>query len=445
MRTNEDSPSWVEQLVSARIGIGHAITRTPSRAGEPRVHLCSVEAAPLGPLNSLPPRRNCGGAGLTPEEALRSALGELLEGYCASFMEPKNILFGTYRQLRNHHEVIEPERFALFSDRQYARPGFPFQRFSDDAPLSWVWGYSLVRRKPILLPASRVYMPCLTRPGEADIGHTLSTGLGAGPSRERAILSGLYECLERDAFTLFWMNDLPVRRIDLRGASRATPAGRVFLEHLAVPGHEYRAYDITHDLGVPTTYTILSCQTFQGPLHVVGAASRLDGSQATLKALLEAVQGKPYVLWQLQRHAGWKPAADFSNVTDFSLSCMLYTAVRELTPHLLGIDQRVSAELTLDALPRWEPTDATTELEELVRRLEAQGYEALVVDLTTPDIRSLGLTVVRVVTPELQPLHADHRWPFLGGKRLYEVPVRIGARAERVKEEQLSRYPHPFP
>ncbi|MCY1083396.1 YcaO-like family protein [Archangium lansingense] len=442
MPTLETFSTWAEQVLSPRLGLGRALVRVPRQAGEPRIHMFSVEPALLGPLENRPSRQACGGAGLTLEEARSSAVGELLEGYCAAFMDAASTVFGTYRELSRHHEVLEPGRFALFSDHQYAGPGFPFQRFTEDTPLSWVWGRSLVRRRPVLLPASRVYMPSLQRPGEADLGPIISTGLGAGSSLERAILSGLYECLERDAFTLFWMNDLPVRRIRLRGE---TPTGRIFRERFAVPGYEYRAYDLTLDLGVPTTYVVLTCQTWRGPLHVVGAASRLDGDQATLKALLEAVQGRPYVLWQLERHSGWKPAADFSNVTDFSLSCMLYSVVEELTPHLLEVDQRVTSELALEDLPRWEDTNPATALAELVHRLEVRGYELVVVDLTTPDIESLGLKVVRVVTPELQPLHGDHRWPFLGGKRLHEVPLQLGYRHERASEEQLTRYPHPFP
>lgn len=442
MPTLKTFPTWVEQVLSPQLGLGRALVRVPRRAGEPRIHLFSVEPALMGPMEQRPSRQGCGGAGLTPEEARSSAVGELLEGYCAASMKAESTVFGTYRELSRNHELLEPERFALFSDRQYESPGFPFHRFTEDTPLSWVWGRSLVRRRPVLLPASRVYMPCPLRPGEENIGPIISTGLGAGTSLERAILSGLYECLERDAFTLFWMNDLPVRRIALRGE---TPTGRVFRERLAVPGYEYRAYDITLDLGVPTTYAVLTCQTWRGPVHLVGAASRLDGNQATLKALLEAVQGRPYVLWQLEQHSGWRPTADFSNVTDFSFSCMLYTVAEELTPHLLEVDQRVTSELALEELPRWEGTNPAAALAELVHRLEARGYELVVVDLTTPELESLGLKVVRVVTPELQPLHGNHRWPFLGGKRLHEVPLQLGYRHERASEEQLGRYPHPFP
>ncbi|HEX5751297.1 MAG TPA: YcaO-like family protein [Archangium sp.] len=435
----------MESLLSPRVGIGGELTPMPRHAGEPLVYLYNVETALLGPQGMRPSRPIAGGAGFSPEEAAVSALGELVEGYCAAYVVPDHIVRGSYRELRQHHEMLEPERFALFSERQYETPGFPYPRFSEDAPCSWVWGYSLVRRKPLLVPASRVYMPYTLKADEPDVGPTISTGLATGSSLEGAIVSGLQECMERDAFTLFWMNSLPVRRIQLRNASRSTRAGQLFHQHLEAPGYEYRAYDITSDLGVPTTYSMLACPSARGPLYIVGGATRLDGGQATLKALMETVQTRPYVLWLMERDPHWRPAADFSNVVDFPFSCRLYTVAEELRPHLLSVEERVTSEVSLEELPRWESRDAATDLAELVQRFERRGYEAVVVELTTPDIAALGLRVVRVVTPELQQLHADHRYPFLGGKRLYDVPVRLGYRSEPADETQLNPYPHPYP
>jgi ribosomal protein S12 methylthiotransferase accessory factor len=37
-------------------------------------------------------------------------------------------------------------------------------------------------------------------------------------------------------------------------------------------------------------------------------------------------------------------------------------------------------------------------------------------ELTTPEPRTVGLHVMRVLSPDLTPLHADHRWPHLGGR-----------------------------
>ena len=34
--------------------------------------------------------------------------------------------------------AVAPERFALFSERQHADPGFPFRRFTPDSRIAWV-------------------------------------------------------------------------------------------------------------------------------------------------------------------------------------------------------------------------------------------------------------------------------------------------------------------
>ena len=41
-------------------------------------------------------------------------------------------------------------------------------------------------------------------------------------------------------------------------------------------------------------------------------------------------------------------------------------------------------------------------------------------------IRDLGLHVVKVLIPGLQPLHAGYRYAALGGERLYQVPRLMG-------------------
>jgi ribosomal protein S12 methylthiotransferase accessory factor len=435
----------MEHLLSLRTGIARGLSRLAPGPCEPRVCLYSVEAAPSGLHGGRSPRPSCGGAGFTVEAAKISALGELIESYCSSYIPPGALLRGSYEELSRQHTLLEPERLVLFSERQYSQQGFPFPRFTRQTVIGWVKGFSLTQGRELLVPASCVHMPYTPAPGEALLGPTLSTGLAAGDSLERAIVSGLYECFERDAFTLFWMNQLPVRRVDLGHSSGTLAVKRLFDERLAVPGYGYQVFDITNDLGVSTAYVILTRETVHGPVYVIGAASRLDGPEAVLKALLEAVQGAPYVMHLIAADPLWRPAPDFKNVESFAHTARLYTVAPELTPHLLSVSQRVSAEVPLEALPRWESSSPTATIESLVSRLAARGYEAVVVDLTTSDIAALGMKVVRVLTPELHPLHGIHRFPFLGGKRLYEVPVRLGHRPTAPTEAELNPYPHPFP
>ena len=444
LRPAAESLRSLEHLISRRVGLVRTLEQLSAAPLSPRVFLFAAEAALLGAKGQPFPRPNCGGAGLTPEQGKVAALAEVVETYCSS--SPKGeLLFGTYEALCRSHELIAPERFALFSERQYSTAGFPFQRFTRQTPLAWVRGHSLVQHREVLVPASLVYLSHVPRKDEANIGPVTSTGLAAGASLEQAILSGLYECLERDAFTIFWMNDLPARRVDIHNSAHEHEVRQIFDTHLSVPGYEYRVYDITNDLGVPTAYVILRGHVNGHMLYAIGAAARLDGSQAVLKALIEAVQGLPYVAYLMAADPQWQPVPDFSNVEDFTHSARLYSIASHLTPHLLSVEQRLSGTATLEALPRWQSPSQVAAINTLAERLGTRGYEAVAVDVTTNDVEALGMKVVRIVTPELQLLHGSHRFPFQGGPRVYQVPVLLGHRTEQAGEAQLSPYPHPFP
>jgi ribosomal protein S12 methylthiotransferase accessory factor len=95
--------------------------------------------------------------------------------------------------------------------------------------------------------------------------------------------------------------------------------------------------------------------------------------------------------------------------------------------------------------PNESTGDPESDLRKVLSILDKRGFDVLVVDLTTPDVRELGLHVVRVLIPGLQPLHGDHCYPFLGGKRLYEVPCRLGLRNNPLREDKVFKLPHPFP
>ena len=77
-----------------------------------------------------------------------------------------------------------------------------------------------------------------------------------------------------------------------------------------------------------------------------------------------------------------------------------------------------------------------------LRRLETQGLEAYSVDVTTPDVASVGLSVVRVVVPGLYG-NAPAAFPPLGGRRLYEDPVRLGWVPRPIEEDDIVLEPIP--
>lgn len=429
------------RAVSSRLGIGRALAPLVMAPGHPELHLFAAEPAHGTAFGGRASRRSSGGSGVTASAARLAALGELFEGYCASFVPRQRLWIGSYDELTRTHAAVSPDRWALFSSEQYGAPGFPFAPFDQSTIVAWTGGYSLTHRREVWVPAAMVYMPYSREPREADIGPTISTGLGAGRCPTSAVLAGLYEVIERDAFTIFWLNRSPVRRLRLDGDS---PTARVYRERLARPGHCFRAFLLESDLRTPVAYVLLEARSERGTVYAVGAASRSDHHAAVHKALLEAAQGESYVRHLLARDPAWRPLPDFSNVVDFEASAKLYSVAPELAPELLSVEQRVVEELSLAELPH-EPLDDATALRRLVQRLTERGHEVIVVDLTTADVAQLGFRVVRVLVPGLQPLHGQHRWPFLGGRRLYDVPRRLGHRPEPSAARELSPFPHPFP
>ena len=104
-----------------------------------------------------------------------------------------------------------------------------------------------------------------------------------------------------------------------------------------------------------------------------------------------------------------------------------------------------SAEVDVDSVKTLGSTDTAGDLTRCLEALAARDFDVIVVDLTQPDVAALGFSVVKVLVPGLVDIHADHNYPFLGGKRLYTVPQILGYVDGEVREEALNPFPHPFP
>jgi ribosomal protein S12 methylthiotransferase accessory factor len=70
---------------------------------------------------------------------------------------------------------------------------------------------------------------------------------------------------------------------------------------------------------------------------------------------------------------------------------------------------------------------------------------AYAVDVTSPDVRSAGFRVARVIAPELCQLDVVERARFLGGTRLYEAAYVAGLVDRPLLHAELNPDPHPFP
>ena len=77
--------------------------------------------------------------------------------------------------------------------------------------------------------------------------------------------------------------------------------------------------------------------------------------------------------------------------------------------------------------------DAETLLAAIVTTLAQAGHEVVIAEITTPDVRSAGMAVVRALVTGLLPIHFGIGQERLGSPRLATFPIA-----------SLNRTPHPL-
>lgn len=356
--------------------------------------LCDLEgvwhASVAGELRSHPP---AGGAGLTRQAAETAALGEALERYAAALARlPRKT-----RSRLDPDQLLPVERFSLFSRAQRQAVGFPHPLvYQPD--LDYTVAYSLLDNSLRWAPAFLVGLE------GAPHGLATSSGLAAGSSKMRALLRALQELVERDALMITWHHGLGGRRVEL--AER-------WLRPVRKLGGRAEVFDLTPAYSPHPVAVVAGNVARRGAgRFAIGAACRSRWEDAVDKAFLEWAQGILFagVVLEQDLAASLRSPRD---VRTFEDHAAYYTRNPDLWPQIPLLSRAVNGPAPDDSPHAGSSTAA--QLEELVHGLAGSGASLYYRDLTTADLRQIGVTVVRVLSPDLAPIHADERWPFLGG------------------------------
>jgi ribosomal protein S12 methylthiotransferase accessory factor len=423
-------------LLDPETGIITGINFYKVRADDPQFEHCHATITDTGRLTGGLTIPGTGGTALTREVALAKAIGESVERYCGEFCHPDSITVSPFRDIRAC--AIDAARFALFHPTQYG-PRFPFQAASQDAATSWTPARSLTDGRDVLVPAAMVHVSASGGDGEPLTDVTPVSGYACGNSYEEAVLSGICEVVERDAFMIFWYNRLALPGFDLRAAG--SPVLRSIVQrYQPVPAQIFCA-DMTTECGIPAAIALMVAQSPRWPAAVVATAAHPDPEQAIGKALLELAANQLYVRSLYEQPAYRKLPASPAEVIQPEDHGLFYCSPERL-PYL---DALIRPRTVVRPTCRRSLAtgSAGQDVEICVRRLAAAGLEVLVADLTTADIADLGFKVVKVLIPGMHPIDFGY-WRHLGGRRLYETPARLGYPGARGPDD-LNLFPHPFP
>jgi ribosomal protein S12 methylthiotransferase accessory factor len=431
----EEGLRRLRTLVSPYVGIVRAVGEFAAGPDDARLVKVGCRIADLAPLVGIEVDYRAGGTAPSREAAIAATLGEVAERYCASASRVDDGELATAAQLGAR--AVDPERFALFSDEQYARAEFPFRPFSRSTPVRWVEGFAIPSGTPALLPRQLVHLAWRPEPGsrEIAIGYSTSSGAACACTLEEAVLRGVLELVERDAFLVVWANRLSLPRLEWGRHDELAALDR---RYFRPSGLEYEAVDLSGFFDVPTVLGVVRDDRTRGAALGVGAAAASCVEEAWLRALAEAFSVRTWA--RLTRDV---PDESPARVETFDDHIRFYASHEraQLTRFLDSSSERRDVREVRPV----EGGDVNALIQSVANRLERRGASAYAADLTSPDVAAAGLRVAKVVAPELCALDVSHDARFLGGRRLYEAAFELGLRTSPLASDEVNPYPHPFP
>ncbi|CAI4030431.1 YcaO domain-containing protein [Nitrospira tepida] len=428
----------LEDLLDDRVGIIRHVEEIRREPGAPAFFHYLAQACDARPLGGYQNYASGGGAASERTSALGKAVGEAIERYCSAFYRLDELPFSPYASAS--FDCIPPESFALYEQTQYQDPEFPYVPFTESTPIHWTPSVDLATGAPVHVPAAMVFMPYHfdTAAGEPPFCQRISTGLACHCSFEEAAVGGICEVIERDAFTITWQARL-ARPIILR---KSLPAPLADLaDRIEATGTKLTLLFLEMDHGVPTVLSIASNTEPDGPALIFAAASSLNPVIAARKSMEEIAH-----TWRLAYHLKGSPplvsGPGCGGITSQDDHVHFFCAHENA--HLANFIVSRGDPVPFDALSDLSTGDARSDLEVLKSRIASLGARILLADLTTDDVRNLGLRVVRAIIPGFHPLFIGHRLRALGGERLWTIPQRLGYGGITCATGD-NPAPHPYP
>jgi len=332
------------------------------------------------------------GKGISPIQAQVSITMEAIERYCSEFREEyiNKLVLGSYNQLKCRFNILDPWEMILSGLSDY----------NHDLEIYWTWGWDLSKEEDILIPACAVYHPF--HKDKVLMMNTHTNGIAAGNTMEEAVIHGLAELIERDAWSIAQYTQHFHDAIFIEDDPENEFIIGVF-EKFEKAGIELVAKDLTTDVGMPVVAAFSRDLQYQTMEIIDGFGAHLDPKVATVRALLEIATTRALLIQKF----------GFEGMCD---TAPLYLRDGEdENPRFYAYDQKGIKELEVGY-----STDIYDDIQSMISKLRARGLEQVIaVNLTRADV---DIPTVRMIVPGLETYCFDK--------------TRVGKRAMKALAEE---------
>lgn len=397
---------------------------------------------------------NGSGVGYGLASSRTKAIGEAVERFCgrSSLIKYKDkVIFGSFAELKTRFASVPFNKWinghSARTDGRSGRLPFQVDLPTEADPMSWLVLPAYPSGDAYLCPASLASLGSIrTRNSEPQIAEQMSTGLACHTSLKTAILSGLCEAIERDAFTGMWMKRLAPHRLNPPSVASVSSTVGKMLSEFGRTNLTIHLNDLTSDFDVPV---ILATITSDSPPYVtMGAGCHPDVAVAIEKSLAECLMGLAgYSIFN-----GLKEGKSDASICEGLVGHP--EAIASMGEHgdiYRQLDLRHELEFFLGAEEiEFDPGNyVATErngLDEICARCVEKGYPVIVSDRTVPEVMKAGMSVVKVIVPGLIPLYCrEYNKPVQNERLVDYTSGMIFPRSEHSLSGDVNPVIHPFP
>ena len=324
-----------------------------------------------------------GGKGISVEHAKASAMMEGFERYSAE-KQNENTVTGSISEIFTKGNVIDIETLNLPKD---------FKKENiDSLNLEWNICHDLISGEDYYVPSNAIYHPYVSNDNTVQsLFKSNTNGLASGNSLDEALLHGMFEVIERDAWSIFELTHKNSSQIDLDSIESdvVNDALLKFSENKI----NIKLMDLTADINVPTIAASADDTLLKDAgLLTLGIGTHLDPEVAILRALTEVAQSRA-----TQIHGAREDTvrADFARTAG-------YERMKRINKHYF---QEEDEKIALSDIKNNSTDSITKDIDIVLNELKANEIEhVLYYDLTRPE---LDVNVVRVIIPTMELYSID--------------------------------------
>lgn len=335
-----------------------------------------------------------GGKGIAKDHAKASAMMEGFERYSAEKQEADETLIATTSEISQKGKYADPKTLNL--PQKYEKEDI------SKIPLEWNIATDLISGEVYYVPSNAVFHPYNHENNVQSLFKSNTNGLASGNILDEAILHGIFEVIERDAWSIFELTHKNYSQINLD--SIESELINKIIDKFESNGIKIKLMDFTADIKIPTIAASADDTiTKDAGLLTLGMGTHLDPEVAVLRALTEVAQSRAT---QINGAREDTVRADFAREAG-------YERMKRINKYYFREEEK---QINFQDIENKSTTSINEDLDIVKEELIANDIkQILYTNLTRPE---LNVSVVRVIIPEMEIYALD---PTRAGYRFLRV------------------------